>query len=216
MLPPNASTTMKLLLKSMMYGTWLGVSTMMLLMLRFWLRLASTLEGTERFTHSEIVQPLFTAVVILNVLSGLAFLILFGLYWFVRLASPETRARFLPADLDRAATDASASDIVKLSEALTPTKLYRQGSQMFTTDPSAARSADDPDQKCVVCFTEERNSAFLPCGHGVCCFDCAEKIYKDRDAKCPMCRASIDKVIKIGQGGSDAGSEVQVEAAYGK
>jgi len=48
------------------------------------------------------------------------------------------------------------------------------------------------DQRlCKVCFVEERNVAFLPCGHLICCVNCVPSL-KD----CPYCRQPITGTLK--------------------
>ena len=39
---------------------------------------------------------------------------------------------------------------------------------------------------CVICFENERNEYFEPCGHYVCCKDCSRKI-----DQCPICKSNI-------------------------
>ena len=53
---------------------------------------------------------------------------------------------------------------------------------------------NDIGNPCVVCYSNERNVAFVhgDTGHFVCCKECA-KMCK----KCPMCRADVDKIINI-------------------
>ncbi|GAB2269085.1 hypothetical protein Dimus_004015 [Dionaea muscipula] len=57
---------------------------------------------------------------------------------------------------------------------------------------------DIPDgQLCVVCLTRRRRSAFVPCGHRVCCQVCALSIERNRTPKCPVCRLVINGSIRI-------------------
>ena len=52
-------------------------------------------------------------------------------------------------------------------------------------------------ETCVVCFEAPRNATIVhgDSGHGCCCFECATGI-KERGGGCPICRQSIDMVIK--------------------
>nr|QDY52315.1 hypothetical protein 6_27 [Mimiviridae sp. ChoanoV1] len=54
---------------------------------------------------------------------------------------------------------------------------------------------DIPDEnKCVVCFSKtERKNVLVPCGHTQFCSKCV----KENMETCPLCRANIEKVIKI-------------------
>lgn len=49
--------------------------------------------------------------------------------------------------------------------------------------------------ECSICMSRKRNAVFVPCGHLVSCNGCAVKL--GPRAPCPVCRVSIDKVIKI-------------------
>lgn len=44
---------------------------------------------------------------------------------------------------------------------------------------------------CKVCLTNKKNTIIIDCGHIVMCADCAREILKEKDKKCPMCRAEI-------------------------
>ncbi|OAY66711.1 Baculoviral IAP repeat-containing protein 3, partial [Ananas comosus] len=51
-----------------------------------------------------------------------------------------------------------------------------------------------PDgELCVICLMRRRRSAFIPCGHLVCCPSCALTVERDSFPKCPVCRQSIRK-----------------------
>lgn len=57
----------------------------------------------------------------------------------------------------------------------------------------------DPDSSrtlCSICFDNERNCFFLPCGHCATCFACGARIANE-DGNCPICRRKTKKVRKI-------------------
>ncbi|KAJ8441122.1 hypothetical protein Cgig2_006951 [Carnegiea gigantea] len=57
---------------------------------------------------------------------------------------------------------------------------------------------DVPDgQLCVICLMRQRRSAFIPCGHLVCCQRCALSIERDLAPKCPVCRQTIWGSVRI-------------------
>ena len=68
----------------------------------------------------------------------------------------------------------------------------------------AADSNELDGRICIICMENERDSIFRPCGHGSCCFECAQKIVEE-NANCYYCRAvrwllnlqEITKVLKI-------------------
>ncbi|CAI9114409.1 OLC1v1015127C1 [Oldenlandia corymbosa var. corymbosa] len=59
-------------------------------------------------------------------------------------------------------------------------------------------NGDVPDgELCVVCLMRRRRSAFIPCGHLVCCRRCAFTVERDLLPKCPVCRQSIRGSVRI-------------------
>lgn len=58
--------------------------------------------------------------------------------------------------------------------------------------------ADVPEgQLCVICLMRQRRSAFVPCGHLVCCPRCALSVERDSSPKCPVCRQTIRSSVRI-------------------
>ncbi|XP_030455782.1 E3 ubiquitin-protein ligase APD2-like [Syzygium oleosum] len=49
---------------------------------------------------------------------------------------------------------------------------------------------------CVICYDEERNCYFVPCGHCATCYDCAQRIFDGETRACPVCRRPVRKVRK--------------------
>eukprot|EP00727_Mastigamoeba_balamuthi_P002182 m51a1_g11961 hypothetical protein (367) ;mRNA; f:796648-798256 len=48
-----------------------------------------------------------------------------------------------------------------------------------------------------IAFTDgDINTVCVPCGHLCCCLECS-KLLKPPNAKCPICRTKVDKVIKV-------------------
>jgi hypothetical protein len=56
---------------------------------------------------------------------------------------------------------------------------------------------DPDDSKCVVCITDQADTAVLPCRHMCMCYGCA-KILRLQTNKCPICRTLIDNLIVVG------------------
>ncbi|XP_073274478.1 E3 ubiquitin-protein ligase SPL2-like [Primulina huaijiensis] len=77
----------------------------------------------------------------------------------------------------------------------------RQRDDIDVPSPVAAaeeESADVPDgELCVICLTRRRRSAFIPCGHLVCCPRCALSVEREVSPKCPVCRQSIRSSVRI-------------------
>ncbi|MED6217297.1 hypothetical protein PIB30_016283 [Stylosanthes scabra] len=65
-------------------------------------------------------------------------------------------------------------------------------------DGSSCSSEELYDEKlCVICYDEQRNCFFVPCGHSATCFDCAKRIVDGESKVCPVCRRLIHKVRRI-------------------
>jgi E3 ubiquitin-protein ligase MYLIP len=45
---------------------------------------------------------------------------------------------------------------------------------------------------CRVCMAEEINTAFIPCGHLICCLTCSNHV-----EHCPICRSDIENIQQI-------------------
>ncbi|KAI4321058.1 hypothetical protein MLD38_034479 [Melastoma candidum] len=63
---------------------------------------------------------------------------------------------------------------------------------------SSSSSEDLYDAKlCGICYDEQRNCFFIPCGHCATCYDCAQKIMEGDSRVCPICRRLIHKVRRL-------------------
>ena len=49
---------------------------------------------------------------------------------------------------------------------------------------------------CIICYSEKRNTIFLPCKHACCCNKCGSEI-KYRFKPCPICKTPIDDLLII-------------------
>ncbi|PPS18239.1 hypothetical protein GOBAR_AA02344 [Gossypium barbadense] len=62
------------------------------------------------------------------------------------------------------------------------------------TGSSSSSSEDLYDAKlCVICYDDQRNCFFVPCGHCATCYDCAQRIMEEENKVCPICRRLIHK-----------------------
>ncbi|CAN0906953.1 E3 ubiquitin-protein ligase SPL2 [Linum grandiflorum] len=78
----------------------------------------------------------------------------------------------------------------------------RQQSEESSSEISEVESDEDvgeveDGQLCVICLTRRRRSAFIPCGHLVCCQNCAISVEREASPKCPLCRQLIRNSIRI-------------------
>ena len=60
------------------------------------------------------------------------------------------------------------------------------------TSPAAS-----PEDACVVCMTNRKNFAYVPCGHLCVCSSCAEMETSCSGGRCPICRAQAEKLLRI-------------------
>ncbi|CAH8392672.1 unnamed protein product [Eruca vesicaria subsp. sativa] len=66
-------------------------------------------------------------------------------------------------------------------------------------DDETEEDADEiPDgELCVICVTRRRIPAFIPCGHVVCCRQCALTVERRSNPKCPVCLQRIRGSMRI-------------------
>ncbi|KAG9458106.1 hypothetical protein H6P81_002614 [Aristolochia fimbriata] len=78
-------------------------------------------------------------------------------------------------------------------------RIQEQQSVGAVTENSGEDEAGSvPDgELCVICLMTRRRSAFVPCGHLVCCPRCALSIERDLRPKCPVCRQFIRTSVRI-------------------
>ncbi|XP_022721593.1 E3 ubiquitin-protein ligase SPL2 isoform X2 [Durio zibethinus] len=80
---------------------------------------------------------------------------------------------------------------------------FRQSTHAATDDATSEIASDEeagdvPDgELCVICLMRRRRSAFIPCGHLVCCQRCAVSVERELVPKCPVCRMAIRSSVRI-------------------
>lgn len=80
---------------------------------------------------------------------------------------------------------------------------FQQAANAATDDSTLQMDLDEelgdvPDgELCVVCLMRRRRSAFIPCGHLVCCQHCAVSVERELVPKCPVCRMAIRSSVRI-------------------
>lgn len=62
--------------------------------------------------------------------------------------------------------------------------------------PDEASINDDSGKECVICMTEPKDTAVLPCRHMCLCGECA-KALRLQSNKCPICRQPIEELLEI-------------------
>jgi hypothetical protein len=78
----------------------------------------------------------------------------------------------------------------------TPTNTDQQTKNLKSSvmDTTAQSQIDDssPLNPCVLCLTEEKRLACIPCGHLATCVPCGHSL-----RSCPICRREIDAFVRI-------------------
>ncbi|XP_010277151.1 PREDICTED: uncharacterized protein LOC104611677 isoform X2 [Nelumbo nucifera] len=75
---------------------------------------------------------------------------------------------------------------------------YGTGEEEDSESSMHGSSEDLYDGKiCVICYDEQRNCFFIPCGHSATCYTCAERIVEGENKVCPICRRLIHKVRRL-------------------
>ncbi|KAF4378629.1 hypothetical protein F8388_001283 [Cannabis sativa] len=66
------------------------------------------------------------------------------------------------------------------------------------SEASSSTSEELYDAKlCVICYDDQRNCFFVPCGHCATCYDCAQRIMDGESKVCPICRRLVHKVRRL-------------------
>lgn len=100
--------------------------------------------------------------------------------------------------------DTTAAREVTETDPLVPEKpvQFTYGTTKNGEDDDAGSSSSSSDdlydaKLCVICYDDQRNCFFVPCGHCATCYDCAQRIMEDDSKMCPICRRLIYKVRRL-------------------
>ena len=70
--------------------------------------------------------------------------------------------------------------------------------QKEKSDEVLSSRSEKNENKCLICFTEDIQMIFAPCGHKCYCEECYKSNQKkDSMKKCPLCRLKIQYALKI-------------------
>lgn len=109
-----------------------------------------------------------------------------------------------PQNVAAATSSVSAAAVLSVSSVTGPKETEQQQTGGATTQTLAANSCNAPEQNrkscsvipeeklCKICYANEYNTAFLPCGHVVACAKCASSV-----TKCPLCRKAFVDVMRV-------------------
>ncbi|CAM6123627.1 unnamed protein product [Calypogeia fissa] len=73
---------------------------------------------------------------------------------------------------------------------------YASAAESSEASLAKQKAEDKSGGQCVVCWDAPAEAVCIPCGHLAGCMDCLTEI-KSKDWGCPVCRASIQQVIKV-------------------
>ncbi|XP_017474492.1 PREDICTED: death-associated inhibitor of apoptosis 1 [Rhagoletis zephyria] len=98
-------------------------------------------------------------------------------------AAPESDEHCPATEATLAAAAAAQSPAVPC----TTTATTAANDEMKSTQATIAE-----EKLCKICYADEYNTAFLPCGHVVACAKCASSV-----SKCPVCRKPFTNVMRV-------------------
>lgn len=62
-----------------------------------------------------------------------------------------------------------------------------------TVNDIKSKITNDQDSKlCRICYDEEFNTVFVPCGHSFACMKCTSTV-----GNCPLCRKSVETILRV-------------------
>lgn len=80
---------------------------------------------------------------------------------------------------------------IMVSQTMKIDKVYKELFNLFGT------SEMDKDAECLICLTEKRTIAVLPCRHVCYCVTCMGEVKKNNKLDCPVCRTRISQFLNI-------------------
>lgn len=75
-----------------------------------------------------------------------------------------------------------------------PVEMAEEARPIATAPEITPSQSVDLVSECVICMDHSSKIIFLPCGHLCCCFECGSV---ESIELCPMCRATIERRIKV-------------------
>uniref|UniRef100_A0A0A1XBF2 Apoptosis 1 inhibitor n=1 Tax=Zeugodacus cucurbitae TaxID=28588 RepID=A0A0A1XBF2_ZEUCU len=94
------------------------------------------------------------------------------------------------SDLYRPTSDTVVVQPVVAAATLSPSCKPKEATNDVMKSTAAATIAEE--KLCKICYADEYNTAFLPCGHVVACAKCASSV-----SKCPVCRKPFTNVMRV-------------------
>ncbi|GAV84667.1 zf-C3HC4_3 domain-containing protein [Cephalotus follicularis] len=141
------------------------------------------------YIELSFVARVITYIAILGFIIVMIFLVL----KFLGACDGESRNEVV---VETAAREISETDPIMPEKAIR--LKYGTGEEDEETGSSSSSSEDLYDAKlCVICYDDQRNCFFVPCGHCATCYNCAQRIMEVDNKMCPICRRLIHKVRRL-------------------
>jgi len=72
-------------------------------------------------------------------------------------------------------------------------KMERERERLISLE--RIKALDELNEPCIICYQDIIDHIVTPCGHMCCCLSCSVSVKKS--GKCPICRSSIQSIIKV-------------------
>jgi hypothetical protein len=76
-------------------------------------------------------------------------------------------------------------------------EVQQMQAQLGVPPAAPAPQSDAEETLCVVCFDAPKQHAMVPCMHMCVCAACAQRLLQQRPARCPVCRAPIERTARV-------------------
>uniref|UniRef100_A0A914HUL6 RING-type domain-containing protein n=1 Tax=Globodera rostochiensis TaxID=31243 RepID=A0A914HUL6_GLORO len=93
-----------------------------------------------------------------------------------------------------------------------PTPSEASSSRRSSKVQSVQNAKSNDDSRCVICDDEQRQVAFIPCGHWCTCSECSTGVI-NLGMNCPICRCSISGTLPIQKTADINTEQKRLEAA---
>eukprot|EP00250_Pteridium_aquilinum_P012285 c20624_g1_i1 orf=143-1474(-) len=114
------------------------------------------------------------------------------------LCRPSLSDADAPQDTTHAVSETATPLLISQEESDKVLKAAQSEACSIILSDDALEGTEDSEQHlCIICFDQQRNCFFDPCGHCATCYGCSMKIAKEKKAVCPLCRQPIRLVRKI-------------------
>ena len=91
-----------------------------------------------------------------------------------------------------ASSESVRSDLEISTSATAEQQTKNLESPTINTILQSQTDASSPSNPCVLCLTEEKRLACIPCGHLATCVPCGHSL-----RSCPICRREIEAFVRI-------------------